>query len=157
MTTATFTRRDTVALLRERLLAALHGGVLEVVCSDVDFADWPLNEPAVVEALTQWAGPQRRLVLLAQHYDEVRRRHPRFVRWRTTWAHLVDARSPTECLASDHPGLLWTADEVVEVLDRITWRACRSADPATVGRCRHAIDAVLQRSEHAFAPTTLGL
>ena len=50
---------------------------------------WPLGERSVIESLTRWAGAQRRLTLLALHYDEVSRRHARWAQWRRQWAHVV--------------------------------------------------------------------
>src|SRR5437762_3131748 len=95
------TRGEFIEALRGALLQALHDNVRELYWSDVDFVDWPLNEPALIDALTRWARPHHRLLLLAQHYDEIQRRHPRFVQWRRTWSHVVDARSPTELQAAD--------------------------------------------------------
>jgi hypothetical protein len=43
--------------------------------------------------------PQRRLVLLAHQFGTLERLHPRFVAWRRTWAHAVDAWTPSEGVA----------------------------------------------------------
>ncbi len=50
-----------------------------MVWSDVNFEDWPLREKAVVEALNAWAGPGRKLTMLAKRYNQVTLLHPRFV------------------------------------------------------------------------------
>jgi len=157
MTQEITTRSDYVDALRAGLQRALEEGVRELWCSDVDFADWPLNEVPLIEALTRWARPHHRLVLLAQHYDEVQRRHPRFVQWRRTWGHLVDARTPTELAPSDHPGVLLAGGRALELIDRVHWRARWLEQVADVQRCREQLDAISQRSEPAFAATTLGL
>jgi hypothetical protein len=151
------TRGEWVAALRDSLQRLLTDGVQTLCWCDADFADWPLNEPALMDALTRWARPHHRLVLLAQHYDEVQRRHPRFVQWRRTWGHLIDARSPTELLASDHPSLLLAGRHTVELLDREHWRGQVSDEPADALRCRQLLDVILQRSQPAFPVTTLGL
>ncbi|MED5621251.1 hypothetical protein [Ideonella sp. BN130291] len=156
-TTPISTRGEWIAALRDNLQQALAEGVPLLRWSDVDFADWPLNEPALIEALTRWTRPHHRLVLLAQHYGELQRRHPRFVQWRRTWGHLVEPRSPTELLASDHPSLLLAGRRTVELVDRDHWRGQVSDEPADAQRCREALDVILQRSEPAFAATTLGL
>lgn len=153
----TTTRSGYLDLLREQLHAALEAGVVELVCADVDFADWPWNEPSLLEALTRWAAPHRRLVLLAHTYDTVHRRHPRFVQWRRTWGHVVHAWTRPDLEPGDHPTCVWSPQRVVEALDRPSWRARASDDPADVQRWRHLLDAHLQRSEPAFAATTLGL
>jgi len=153
----TTTRSEYIALLREHLLAMLAQGARELHCADLDFADWPWNEAPVIEALTAWARPHHRLVLLAHGYDEVHRRHPRFVQWRRTWGHLVHAWSPLELTPADHPSLLLGGTQMVEVLDRASWRARLNVEPSDVARAKQALDALLQRSEPAFAATTLGL
>ena len=64
--------------------------LLELVLCDPHFGFWPLSEPRLLTALTAFVRlPGRKLVLLAQRYDHLRRRHPRFVRWRNDWSHAV--------------------------------------------------------------------
>jgi hypothetical protein len=154
---STETRSEFIDLLRETLMQALKSGAREIVLADVDFRDWPLNEPAVVDALTLWTRPHHRLHLLALHFDDVAQRHPRFVQWRRTYDHLVQAAAPKNLPESDFPAMLLTPQAVVEVLDRPSWRARASTDPLDLERCRHQLDALLQRSVPAFAATTLGL
>ncbi len=84
--------------VRDALACAAHEGWREIILSDADFHDWPLGERAVVDSLNGWAKTGRRLVMLAKSYDEVTRTHPRFVRWRTTWAHIIECR---RCAAVD--------------------------------------------------------
>jgi 50S ribosomal protein L16 3-hydroxylase len=55
-----------------------------------------------------WARGGRRLLLLAARYDELRRRHHRFVQWRRTWDHLIEAargraRPPSCPVCCGHP------------------------------------------------------
>jgi hypothetical protein len=154
---ATETRSEFVDLLRETLMQALKSGAREIVLADVDFRDWPLNEPAVVDALTLWTRPHHRLQLLALRFDDVAQRHPRFVQWRRTYDHLVQAAAPQNLPESDFPAMLLTPQAVVEVLDRSSWRARASTEPLDLERCRHQLDALLQRSVPAFSATTLGL
>lgn len=64
--------------------------LLELTMCDPHFGFWPLSDARLLSALTAFARlPGRRLVLLAQRYDHVARRHPRFVRWRIDWSHAV--------------------------------------------------------------------
>ncbi len=151
------TRSEFVDAVRRQLHRALSEGEREITCVDLDFAEWPFNEPPLLDALTQWAQPHRKLVLLAQHYDEVRRRHPRFVQWRATWGHVVEAWSPSESDAADLPGLLLAGRHTLQLLDRLHWRAIETDDAADALRCREQLDVILQRSTPAFAATTLGL
>jgi hypothetical protein len=153
----TETRTEFIDLLREQLLLALKSGAAEIVLADPDFRDWPLNERAVIDALTLWTRPHHRLHLVAMHYDDVVQRHPRFVQWRRTYDHLVQAASPRNVKVSDFPAMLLAPQAVVEVLDRPSWRARLSTDALDLERCRHLLDALSQRSVPAFAATTLGL
>ncbi|MEW6704241.1 MAG: hypothetical protein AB1430_05275 [Pseudomonadota bacterium] len=157
LSTAILGRSEVVQAWRTLLQRALAEGTRELWCSDVDFADWPLNEPALVEALVRWAKPHHRLHLLAQHYDEMPRRHPRFVRWRRDWGHLVQAWCVEDLDASQQPCLLIAGDRSIELLDREHWRAVASEEAADAQRARERLDAILQRSAPGFAATTLGL
>src|SRR5256885_10105991 len=77
------TRLEFHEALREAFAEAAHVGCRELWLSDEDFADWPLGERGVVEQLTRWALPHRRLFVVARHFDEVVRQHARWVEWRT--------------------------------------------------------------------------
>ena len=94
--------------MRQALQAAAHEGWPSLVLSDGDFADWPLGERAVVEAFNAWAGRGRHLRLLAQDFGPLRRLHPRFVQWRVTWAHLVEAHAFAAASAGEVPSAIWS-------------------------------------------------
>jgi hypothetical protein len=65
-------------------------GLREITLCDPHFTFWPLSQERVLSALTAFVKlPGRRLVLMAQGYDHLRRRHPRFLRWRAVWGHAV--------------------------------------------------------------------
>lgn len=147
------------AALRWAFAAAFAREARRIVCVDADFADWSLGEAALIDGLTKWIRlPQRRLVLLAAHYDEMPRRHPRFVSWRVDWAHAVDAWSPAEGLAIELPTLLLDDDDLVlRVADHVHWRGRAEFDRRDARAWREEIDAVLQRSEAAFPAYRLGL
>jgi hypothetical protein len=53
--------------LRQTFERAANVGCRELFISDPDFSDWPLSEPAVIDSLTRWALPHRRLTVLAPH------------------------------------------------------------------------------------------
>lgn len=144
--------------VREALAAAATEGWRELVLCDPDFANWPLGERAVVDSLTRWIGGNRRLTLIALHYDEVARRHPRWVRWRALWTHAVDCRAATEIAADDMPTLLLAPGALTLQLDdplRFLGRVSREAADAVLARER--VDAILQQSIEALPVTTLGL
>lgn len=138
--------------------AAAERGARRLCFVDPDFADWPLDDPALLGLLTSWLQrPQRRLVMLAESYGDVARSKPRFVVWRRLWAHAVDAWSPQDQPA-DLPTLLLDDGPVcVAVFDRLHWRGRCAVDARTAQLHREKIDAVLQRSELAFPVNQLGL
>jgi hypothetical protein len=74
---------------------------------DHDFADWPLGEREVVEALDRWAGQGRKLRLLASRFQGVRERLPRFVTWRVRWDHCIEARACPRASVDDFPSGMW--------------------------------------------------
>lgn len=151
-------RSEFHAALLETLGEAARAGCRELVFSDADFGDWPLGERAFVELLTQWAGPQRRFTMLAQHYDAVTARHARFVQWRRAWSHLIQCRSLEELDADDWPTAMLVPNlACVRLVNRVHLRGVVSHEGADLLSTAEAIDAVLQRSAEAFPATTLGL
>lgn len=104
---------DTVRLAFE---VAADQGWNHITLSDPDFADWPLGERAVVDALNRWARRGRTMKLLARHYDQLRLLHPRFVQWRVTWSHLIEARA---CSAGSGPELPSAIGSPVWTLERL--------------------------------------
>ncbi len=155
-----------VDTVREALLRACapSGGARELFCLDMNFTHWPLSEPSVLEALSAWARlPGRRLHLMALDYEDLRRLHPRFVRWRVLFDHCVDARI---CTPEDagRTGLTATlvlagADKPISIrlFDTQKWRGSASELPGDALRTREIFDALTQRSGPSFSSTTFGL
>lgn len=153
-------RQDFVQALREGLQYAAEQGGRELLWLDADFAAWPLSEPAMLEALKQWALPHRRLRIAAAQYDAVQRLHPRFVQWRRTWDHVVQAvQYQAEDVGVGRPvGLLMAPGLFsLRLLDAQQWRAALSVRTADDVACREWFDAVWQRSTESFSASTLGL
>ncbi len=164
MNTQTFAgRADFHRVLIESLAWAAAQGCRELHAWDASFVDWPLSDAAALDALAGWARQGRHLHLLALQYDDVARRHPRFVRWRRDYAHCITARAvePELRVESAPESLLLAAggDGVLSVrlFDRHLWRGELSSDPAQRLRGLEWFDALAQRSSESFAPTTLGL
>jgi hypothetical protein len=144
--------------LRDAFELAAQQGCRELFISDVDFADWPLGEPALVESLSRWAYAHRRITVLAHHFDELPRRHPRWVAWRRQWDHVITCRAWAEAEPEQMPTMLLAPGLVtVRLFDAQTWRASVSTEHADAVRARELFDAVLQRSTDAFPASTLGL
>ena len=152
------TRGEFHSALRLAFAEAAAFGSRELWLSDNDFADWPLSERAVIEHLTQWAASSRKITLLARNFDELARRHARWVEWRRQWSHIVSCRTNTELEADAMPTLLLASGTLsVRLSDAVHHRGRVSYDRADEIRCKELVDAVLQRSEEAFPATTTGL
>lgn len=144
--------------LREAFVHAATAGVRELWCCDLDFAQWPLGDPVVVQALERWAYGHRKLVLLASRFDEVPRRHARWVAWRRTWSHVVTCRALPEVRADDVPCLWWGAPVAqVRLIDTERYRGVVETSASELLRSREMLDELWLRSIDAFPATTLGL
>ena len=151
-------RADFQQLVRDALAAAAREGWSELILSDASFADWPLGERAVEESLQAWARSGRRLTLLACSYDEVVRRHARFVRWRSTWDHLVTSRACPKSMALDLPSALWSPVWAMQRLDPVRCVGVSGAEPERRVLLHENLAEWLHgKSTPAFAATTLGL
>ncbi len=152
------------ALLREALLglapaaATAWSAARSIWLADPDFADWPLDEPAVQGALSAWLRqPGRQLRIAALRFDQVERQHPRFARWRRDWTHGVSAWTPAEGdLPWEVRGLL-AAPRWIQRLEAADWRLRSGVDPRQARLVDASIADFLQRCAPAWPATTLGL
>jgi hypothetical protein len=146
------------AAVRSAIGQAADAQALEIVLCDPDFADWPLGERTVIEDFTRWAGPRRRLLLMAGTFDGFAGRHARWTEWRRAWSHLVECRMNEEIETAHIPTIGLVPGIIsVRLLDSVRHRGMASHEASDEQACREAIDAVLQRSTPAFPSTTLGL
>jgi hypothetical protein len=144
--------------LRSAFAQAAQEGAREIFVVDPTFADWPLNERAVIESLTEWVDSRRSLTAFAHGFEELARRQFRFVEWRRQWAHVVHCRSDPEFEPEQVPTILLVPGVTcVRLLDRVRHRGTVSSRPVDLTGSRETIDALLQRSVEAFPVTTLGL
>ena len=152
-------RRGFVDAVHEALNRAMTRRSRRILWADSDFADWPLDDPALLQRLTAWLRlPQRHLVLLASDYELLRRRHARFVACYRIWSHAITAFAPTKDDVAELPCLLLADRAVlVQLWDKVHWRGWISTEPAALRLAREQTDALLQRSTSVFAVTTLGL
>ena len=147
------------AALRWGFETAAAQGARVITCADPDFEGWPLDDPQLLQGLTDWIRlPQRQLVLLAASYDGVPRQLPRFTSWRRNWSHAIQALKAPQEFASDVSTLLLDDVSVcVHLADRLNWRGLAAADGRKRWLWQERIDVVLQRSEPGFTISTLGL
>lgn len=153
------TRDSFAAALRWGFDHALTEASRSLLMVDPTFEHWPLDDAGVLQTLTQWARlPGRQLCLLAARYDEVPRRQPRFTAWRRDWAHVIHAVQAPQEFAADLPSVLLDDRKLsVHLIDAVNWRGRAALDARARLLWQEKIDVVLQRSEPAFAATTLGL
>jgi len=133
-------------------------GCREILLCDNDFADWPLSDAGLIEHLVQWAGAHRKLTVLARNFEELARRHSRWVAWRRTWSHVVECRANNELEAGQMPCLLLMPGLLtLRLVDTEHYRGSVSRGAADAVRAREQFDEVVQRSEESFPVTSLGL
>jgi len=152
-------RGEFLAALHDAVDRAVTRGARRMVWVDADFAEWPLEDPALLQRLTDWLRlPQRQLVLLAADYGDMRRRRARFVAWYRLWSHAINAYGPSPDDVAELPCVLWAERAaLVFLLDPLRWRGWAVSDALAQRQWRDRIDAILQRSQPAFPATTLGL
>lgn len=154
-----FASRGTfIQLVRDALATAARDGWEEIVVSDAHFHDWPLGERAVVESLQAWARTGRRFTMLARSYDEVIRRHARFVRWRGTWDHIITCRRSASADPLDIPSVLWSPQWVMHRLDPERCVGVTGREPERRVLVRETLNEWLHgKSAPGFPASTLGL
>jgi hypothetical protein len=150
-------RRAFQQLVRDALATAAREGWRELVLCDADFADWPLGERAVAQSLNDWSATGRRCVLLARRWDEVPRLHARFVTWRQTWSHIVEAHGCRSADPLELPSAIWSPGWVLQRLDPVHCIGVTGSEPERRLLLREQLDEWLLRSSPAFPATTLGL
>jgi hypothetical protein len=151
-------RGEFVDAARALLTTLDSSGAREATLVDVDFSPWPLDDAAVVEALTRWIRlPGRRLRLIGSRYDVIQRDQSRFAAWRKSFAHAIECWTPTEVDPGDLPSLLLLDAAYLELLDRERWQARMSSERRSWVLQRERLDALLQRCEAAWPVTVLGL
>ena len=144
-------------LVRDAFARAAEAGWREIVISDAGFADWPLGERAIVQSLQDWAKAGRRFTMLARQYDDVSRRHARFVTWRRTWAHLIDCRRCAQADALELPSAIWTPVWALRRLDLERSTGFCGSEPERRLQIREALDEWLRQSTPGLPASTLGL
>jgi hypothetical protein len=144
-------------LVRVALAAAAAQGWREIILCDRNFEDWPLGERAVAQSLQDWSKSGRKLTLLAKNYNEVMRRHARFVTWRRTWAHIIDCRANAAISDDDMPSALWSPGWVFQKLDIARCTGMSGSEAARRVALKERLDECLKLSSPAFAASTLGL
>ena len=145
------------SLIRLAFAAAAAQGWREIIICDRTFEDWPLGERAVAQSLNDWSSSGRKLTMLAHNYNEVIRRHARFVSWRRTWSHIVECRANASISPDDMPSALWSPTWVFQRIDLIRSTGMSGVEAARRVALKERLDEYLKLSSPSFAATTLGL
>ena len=144
-------------LVRGALACAAREGWQELILSDADFADWPLGERAVAESLHAWSASGRHCTLLARRWDDAARRHARFVSWRGTWGHIIEARACRFADPLELPSAIWSPGWVMQRLDPERCHGVCGSEPERRLALREALQEWLRQSSPSFPANTLGL
>ena len=151
-------REDFRQMVRDALATAVRDGWQEIIVSDANFHDWPLGERAVADLLQEWAHGSRRFTMLAGSYDDVVRRHARFVRWRGTWDHIITCRRSPSADPLDIPSVLWSPEWVLHRLDPERCVGVTGREPERRVLLRETLNEWLRsKSSPGFPASTLGL
>lgn len=145
------------ALVRQALATAAAQGWRELLLCDADFSDWPLGERAVAQSLNDWAAAGRKFTMLAVSYNEVYRRHARFVTWRKTWSHLVECRVCGAGRKDDFPSVLWSPVWALHRVDQARSVGFAGSDTGRRTLLREHLNEQLLNGSPGFPATTLGL
>jgi hypothetical protein len=144
-------------MVRDALARAASEGWPELILSDATFEDWPLQERAVVESLQAWSKSGRHLTLLATRYDEVIRKHARFVAWRKTWSHIIECRVGRPSSPVDFPSAIWSRSWFMHRLDPLRSVGTCGDDREHAIQLKEVLDEKIRDSSAGFPATTLGL
>jgi hypothetical protein len=144
-------------LIRDALACAARQGWRELILCDADFSDWPLGERAVAQSLQEWSATGRRCTLLARRYDALVRDQARFVAWRKTWSHIIEARACPSADPVELPSAIWSPGWVMRRIDIDRSRGVTGSEPERRVLLRENLNEWLLKSSPSFAATTLGL
>ncbi|ROZ62553.1 hypothetical protein [Ramlibacter sp. WS9] len=150
-------RNDFQQLVRDALACAASEGWRQIILCDASFEDWPLGERAVAESLQAWSASGRHCTLIARKWDDVIRRHARFVTWRRTWSHIIDARACPSADSTDLPSAIWSPGWAMQRLDLTRSNGYCGSEPERRVLLRQNLNEWLQRSTPAFPANTAGL
>ena len=144
-------------LVRQAMVCAAREGWTHMILSDPDFADWPLGERVVIDALQAWAGRGRHIQFMARDFGPLRQLHPRLVQWRVTWSHLVQAHACTSLVGTELPSAIWSPGWTLERLDSLRCTLVASVDARRRLALKERLDTCWAMGSPSFAATTLGL
>lgn len=144
--------------IRDLLMSLPERAAREVWMMAEDYEGWPLDEPAVLEALSRWTRlPGCRMRMVGGDFEAVQQRFPRFSEWRRHRGHVFEAWQPATTERAALGCWLIAGAQAIELLDEQHWRARLVSDPAALRALNEKAVALLHRCEPGWPITTLGL
>jgi hypothetical protein len=144
--------------IRALLLQLPESAPREVWMIDSTFDSWPLDEPAVLDALGAWLRPAgRQLNIVANDFSAVQQRFPRFAAWRRLRVHAIAAWQPTPEDNVQLTAQLLAESAAVELLDVARWRARQVSSRSDLRSLNENAGTLLRRCQTAWPATTVGL
>lgn len=154
---------DTRTEFDAQLKAAIASAQREIWLADADFSRWPLNSPAIEEALHAFllASRANRLHLILASSNFVTQQAPRFMRLIRLFGHAALCRQAPEQLAlrfaEDCSFAIVDRARMVRRFHRDTMRGVAEFHPNEVGPWVDQFQSLWDESTLGISATTLGL
>ena len=144
--------------LERCIVYACEQGSRTLCFCDVGFAQWPLSNDRVIDAMTGWArsvSNQRRLTVMAATYGLIEREHNVWMRWRRTWGHRVQCLVVASEFDANLPCVFWSDGLMLSVQNRDTCVGGVSQDRKDLVAMRLRLDELVRCCAEGFPATTL--
>ena len=123
-----------------------------------DYAEWPLDESALVQGLARWALPRRRpcMRMLARDYSKLLAGNSRFVRWREEFSHVIECRELSPEIEAPPEGL-WLHERALVALPAQRERRALLQAGRDCQASLQMFEQAWDLAEPGFVPRALGL
>ncbi len=131
---------------------------LSVSMYSPDYADWPLNQIELINALNAWGlqGKHPGIRMLARRFDLVQRDQARFTQWRLRFSYRIDCRELPENLPAPVESLL-TPDRGLVAIPSDTHRRAAMCSSGRLHAAFEQFDQAWALSNAGFPAHVLGL
>lgn len=153
-------KSDFPRLLCESLIEACEQGANQLILCDSNFANWPLSDDVVIEALNVWANShsnRRVMDFVASTYGDLVEQHDPWVLWRRRWSHRVRCWETNEEQMISAPCIFWSEYCVLVVNQLEKSDGFVSREKMRIAQVRSQLNEILRNADAAFPATTLGL
>lgn len=143
--------------VRVSIEQAARRGWEQLCLMDSDFADWPLGERRIQEALLSWSRKGRRMVIMATNFDCLIATHHRFVNWRRQWAHIIECWHCPQADPAHFPSLVLAPEWSLQRVDKLKCLCHASVDNERIENLEELREYWLAKSSPGFPAKVLGL